>query len=134
MTKVVDASVLVASLVEMGRESRWARAAIAEVPLAAPEFVLAETINVLRRFELSGRISPAEAAAAFHELTLYKLDLYPFAPYAARVWELRANLTSYDAWYVAVAESLNCSLVTLDRRLSRASGPTCEIITLPPGR
>ena len=44
---------------------------------------------------------------------------------------LRENVTSYDAWYVALAEALDCPLVTLDRRLSRASGPTCEFITPP---
>ena len=131
MNRVVDASALAATLVDLGHESRWARAEIADVPLAAPEFALAETTNILRRFELYGRITPAEGAAAFRELLMYKMDLYPFAPYAARIWELRANVTAYDAWYVALAESLGCPLVTLDRRLSRASGPTCEII-MPP--
>ena len=60
------------------------------------------------------------------------MELFPFAPFAERVWALRENLTSYDAWYVALAEVLDCPLVTLDRRLSRASGPVCEIIA-PPG-
>ena len=48
-----------------------------------------------------------------------------------RVWALRDNLTGYDAWYVALAEALDCPIVTLDRRLSRANGPTCDIITPP---
>ena len=55
----------------------------------------------------------------------------PFAPFAERVWVLRANLTSYDAWYVALAEALDCPFATLDRKLGRAHGPRCEII-LPP--
>ena len=53
------------------------------------------------------------------------------APFADRVWALRNNLTSYDAWYVALAEVLDCPLVTIDRKLSRASGPRCEILVPP---
>ena len=56
------------------------------------------------------------------------MQLYPFAPFAERVWSLRDNLTAYDAWYVALAEALDCPLATLDRKLGRASGPTCEFI------
>lgn len=52
--------------------------------------------------------------------------LVPFEPFAERVWELRRNVTSYDAWYVAVAEAFRLPLATLDRRLSRASGPSCR--------
>ena len=59
------------------------------------------------------------------------LELFPFAPFAERIWALRGNLTGYDAWYVALAEALDCPMVTLDRRLSRANGPTCDIITPP---
>lgn len=46
-----------------------------------------------------------------------------------RVWALREDLTSYDAWYVALAEVLECPLATLDRRLSRADGPACGVVT-----
>lgn len=60
-----------------------------------------------------------------------EIELHPFAPFAARVWELRHNLTAYDAWYVAVAESLGCPLVTLDGRLTRAPGPTCAVLASP---
>lgn len=55
----------------------------------------------------------------------------PFAPFAERVWELRANVTSYDAWYVAVAEQFDLPLATLDRRLARSAGPRCRFL-LPP--
>jgi predicted nucleic acid-binding protein len=50
-----------------------------------------------------------------------------FEPFAGRVWELRRNLTSYDAWYVAVAEALDLPLATLDRRLGRATGTSCRV-------
>ena len=61
------------------------------------------------------------------------MELYPFTPVARRVWELRANLTSYDAWYVALAEVLDFPLVTLDLKLSRVPGPRCDVIVPPPG-
>ena len=131
MTVVVDASVLVAALVDSGREGVWAESALAEDSLAGPELVLAEVSNILRRLERIRELSRLEANSAQRDLLRLNLDLFPFAPFADRVWALRRNLTSYDAWYVALAEALDCPLVTLDLRLSRASGPVCEIITPP---
>ena len=93
--------------------------------------LLAETSNILRRLERAGRISPLEATANHRDMLRLDIALFSFAPFAERVWALRENVTSYDAWYVALAEALDCPLVTLDRRLSRASGPTCEFITPP---
>ena len=57
------------------------------------------------------------------------MELFPFVPLAERIWALRGNLTIYDAWCVALAEALDCPLATLDRKLSRAQGPACEVIT-----
>ena len=107
---------------------------IAEGSLIAPELVLVEASNVLRRLERSDQISTAEANLAHKALLRLEIELFPFAPFADRVWELRGSLTCYDAWYVAMAESFDCPLATLDRKLSRASGPTCEIITAPGSR
>lgn len=131
MTVVVDSSVLVESLTDVENEGEWARSALAAGPRVAPELALAEASNVLRRLELAGEISRLEATSAHRDLLRLDLELVPFAPYAERVWALRGNLTCYDAWYVALAEALDCPLMTLDRRLGRASGPTCEI-TVPP--
>ncbi len=131
MTTVVDASVLVAALVDSGHEGRWAESTLAEGHLAAPELALVEASNVLRRLERSEQISRIEATGAYSDLLRLEIQLFPFAPFAERIWALRGGLTSYDAWYVALAEELDCPLVTLDRRLSRASGPTCEIIAPP---
>ena len=128
MTTVVDASVLVAALVDSGHEGMWAESLLAEGGLAGPELALAEASNILRRLERSDQISRIEATTAHGDLLKLDMELFPFAPFAARVWALRGNLTSYDAWYVALAETLDCPLVTLDRRLSRATGPNCEII------
>ena len=133
MTAVVDASVFVALLTDSGDEGEWAKSVVDEGPLAGPHFVLVETSNLLRRLELASRISRTDSADALGALLSRAIHLYPFAPFGERVWELRHNLTCYDAWYVAVAEALACPLLTLDRRLARATGPTCPIIT-PPGR
>ena len=132
MTIVVDASVLVAALVDSGREGVWAESVMAESSLAGPELVLAEVSNILRRLERIREISRLEANSAHRDLLQLDLDLFPFAPFADRVWALRSNLTSYDAWYVALAEALGCPLVTLDRRLNRATGHACEVL-IPPG-
>ena len=128
MTTVVDASVLVAALIDSGHEGKWAESLVAEGRLAGPELVLAEASNILRRLERAEQITRIEAATAYGDLLRLDIELFPFTPFAERVWALRGNLTSYDAWYVALAEALDCPLVTLDRRLSRASGPICEII------
>ena len=131
MTVVADASVLVAALVDSGHEGKWAESAVAAGHLAGPELVLAEATNVLRRLERAGEVSGLEASASQRSLLQLDVELYPFAPFAERVWALRGNLTSYDAWYVALAESLACPLVTLDRRLSRTAGPRCTV-RVPP--
>ena len=131
MTKAVDASVLVAALVDLGPEGAWSEQTVAEGSLIAPELVLVEASNVLRRLERSREISEIEVALAHENLLRLELELFPFAPFADRVWELRKNLTSYDAWYVAMAEAFGCQLATLDLKLSRASGPMCEIVTPP---
>lgn len=131
MTIVVDASVLVAALVDSGREGVWAESVMAERSLAGPELVLAEVSNILRRLERIREISRLEANSAQRDLLRLDLDLFPFTPFADRVWALRNNLTSYDAWYVALAEAFRCPLVTLDRRLARTAGPGCEILTPP---
>ena len=128
MTVVADASVLVAMLVDSGRTGTWAESVVADAPLVGPELALIETTNVLRRLERSSEISRLEATSAFRDLLRLEIFLYPFAPLADRIWELRSNLTSYDAWYVALAEALGCPLLTLDAKLGRASGPRCEIV------
>ena len=132
MITVVDASVLVAALVDSADDGPWSETAIAGDEIASPELVMVETANILRRQARSGQLSRVEAGLAYRSLLQLNLELFPFKPFAARVWELGGNLTSYDAWYVALAEGLDCPLVTLDRKLGRAAGPTCEIIT-PPG-
>lgn len=128
---VVDASVLVAATADDGPEGAWAERVLAGGNLIAPHLVLAEAANVLRRLESAQLLSPLEATAAHADLLRLNLKLVPYEPFAERVWELRANLSSYDAWYVAVAELADMPLATLDWRLTRATGPDCEFL-LPP--
>lgn len=74
--------------------------------------------------------STDEVASLAHiDLLELRVELYAFEPVAQRVWELRSNLTAYDAWYVAVAEALELPLATLDEELARAPGPKCEFLT-----
>ncbi len=128
---VVDSSVLVAALVDGGDTGRWAEERLLGSPLAAPHLVLVETSNILRRSGLVGDLSDEEASLAHADLLELPIDLFAFEPFGPRVWELRADLTAYDAWYVALAETLDSPLITLDHRLARAPGVECAL-ELPP--
>jgi predicted nucleic acid-binding protein len=125
MTLVIDASIIVAALVDTGTEGSWAESLIASEMLAAPELVMVEATNILRRLELATEISPLESELAQKDLMRLDVQLFPFQPFAERIWALRHNVTSYDAWYVALAEALDCSLATLDLKLTKASGAKC---------
>ena len=132
MSLVVDASVLVAAVADGGPDGAWAETLVGGEPLAAPHLALAEAANILRRLAHAGDLGEREAALAHEDLLDLDLELFPYAPFASRVWDLRRTVTAYDAWYVALAESLDAPLATLDRRLARANGPRCRFLT--PGR
>jgi predicted nucleic acid-binding protein len=83
---------------------------------------------------LKGELSPIFAAEALEELRAIRSIRYAFEPFSERVWELRDNLSVYDAWYVALAEWLETDLVTTDQRLMRAPGPRCPIRLLSVSR
>ena len=125
MTLVIDASVIVAGLIDTGTEGIWAESLIASENLLAPELIMVEATNILRRLELAKEISPIESGLAQMDLMRLDVQLFPFNPFAERIWSLRNNLTSYDAWYVALAEALDCPLATLDLKLTKASGARC---------
>lgn len=123
---VLDASVLVAATSDPGPEGRWAERVVEARSLLAPHHVLVEATNILRRLEAATILAARDAEAARQDLLRLDLTLYPFEPFADRIWELRSNLTSYDAWYVALAEALEVPMATLDRRLARVPGTRCE--------
>jgi predicted nucleic acid-binding protein len=128
MTIVIDASALVAALVDSGPDGRWAESLLT-ADLAAPHLLVVEVANVLRRAVASGEITDDIASIAHGDLLDLRVDLVAYDAVADRAWALRHNLTSYDAWSVAVAELLDAPLATLDQRLVNASGPTCTFRT-----
>lgn len=129
MTLVLDASVVVAALVDDGDAGSQALSLLASDHLAAPHLMPAEVANILRRLAAHGAISTDVASLAHDDLLDLAVELLPYDVVAGRIWELRANLTAYDAWYVAVAELVDAPLVTLDERLARAPGPRCVVRT-----
>ena len=126
---VCDASALVAMLVDGGPAGQWATGQLSGVDLVAPHLVLYETANILRRHELAALISPDQAAQAHSDLLDLSIELWPYQLMARRAWELRANLSVYDAAYVALAEDGGAVLVTLDSKLAGAPGIACAVAT-----
>jgi predicted nucleic acid-binding protein len=131
VTAVVDASVVVAALIDDGPVGRWAEELVASTPLAAPHLMPVEAANILRRAALAGDVSDDIASLAHADLQGLAVELFPYDLLADRIWELRGAVTAYDGWYVALAESLKAPLATLDARLTRAPGPRCSFIGPP---
>jgi predicted nucleic acid-binding protein len=131
VTAVVDASVVVAALIDDGPAGRWAEELLASTPLAAPHLMPVEAANILRRAALAGDVSDDIASLAHADLLAVGVELFPYELLAERIWELRGAVTAYDGWYVALAESLKAPLATLDARLVRAPGPRCKFIGPP---
>ncbi|RNI20451.1 type II toxin-antitoxin system VapC family toxin [Flexivirga caeni] len=127
---VVDASVVVATLVGEVTEVATATQRLRGEELADPELVDIEVMSVLRRKVGAGELTPAKARLALNDLRLMPMRRYPNAALLDRCWELRDNLSSYDAVYVALAEALAATLVTADKRLANAPGPQCAIEVL----
>lgn len=127
-TLVVDATVVVAALSDDSDAGRWSAARLVDHDLVAPHLLLVEASNTFRRLELSGELTSARASDANADLVHLRLQLFAYAPLAERVWELRHTVSAYDAWYVALAESLDAPLATLDLRLVRAPGPRCAFV------
>lgn len=128
MSVVLDSSVLVAALLDVGPHGTWAEKVLTRGSLHAPALARAEATNVLRRLERAKLITTPEANGAQDDLMQLNIDLFSFEPFADRIWELRHNVTSYDAWYIALAEALGLPLATLDERLSKSDGVACEFL------
>ena len=126
MTIVPDASVILALLLDGADAGEWSRSLVASESLVAPHLMPVEVAHGLRRALLAKDVSSDAARLAHDDLLSLDVDLHPYEPHGERVWELRGSVTPYDAWYVAVAESIDAPLATLDRRLTRAKGPRCE--------
>lgn len=128
---VIDASVLANALADDEDDGRTARAELrAAGELAAPDLVDVETVAVLRKRWLSGWMSDDRFDSAVADLERLDFERVPTLRLIRRAYELRDNVTAYDATYVALAEALGCELVTGDRRLAGATGPRCPIRVL----
>ncbi len=126
---VVDASVIIEASLGRGMA---ARRLVNEV-LAAPQLLDVEVVHGVRRLTQRGDIGIEHAERALAELALLDIGRFGHEPLVARVWELRHQVSAYDAFYVALAEDLGVPLLTLDGRLSRAHGltTTVELLSAP---
>lgn len=122
---VVDASVIATVLGDDGDEGRRMRERIADERLAAPELLDLEVVSAFRRLCAAGRLTSDRAEAAIIDLRALRVQRVPHRPLVDRCWELRENVTVYDAAYIALAESLDVPLLTADQRLAGAPGARC---------
>jgi predicted nucleic acid-binding protein len=124
---VVDASVVVTALADDGRDGDRARDRLRRERLVAPHLIDVEAASAWRRLAAAGDLDDRRARLALEDLRSLRLDRVPHGPLVERCWELRENLTVYDAAYVALAEVVGVVLVTADSRLANASGTRCAI-------
>jgi predicted nucleic acid-binding protein len=127
---VVDASVVVTALADDGLDGERHRARLAGERLAAPHLLDIEVVSAWRRLAAGGRLDDRRAALARADLRSLPVRRVPHAPLLERCWELRANLTAYDAAYVALAELIGAPLLTADAKLVSVPGVTCAVEVL----
>lgn len=124
---VCDSSALVALLLDSGPDGQWAAERLTGSEPTAPSLAAYEVANIVRRHQLAGLVSAEQADQAHADLLYLAIDYWPYEALAARAWELRQNLSLYDATYVALAELTDTTLVTLDRRIGGAPGVRCAV-------
>ena len=127
---VVDASVIVDSLIDSGTLKQLIALEDTEDWHAAPNFIDVEVLSALRRLEFGGHISAKrarEAVSDFRQFNIMRFDLAELVP---EIWRLRHNISSYDAAYVALANVLDIRIVTRDRRLAKAPGHAATVVLL----
>jgi predicted nucleic acid-binding protein len=124
---VVDASVLLTALLDDGSDGDEARAHLRGESLTAPELIDLEILSAVRGLNLAGKLTSRRAEVALRDLTDLPLKRVAHGPLVGRCWDLRDNLTPYDAAYVALAEAIAAPLVTADRGLAQTPGARCEM-------
>lgn len=111
-----------------GQAGKTARTRLAgEAHLAGPDLIDVETVSVLRKRWQAGDLTARRFRAAVDDLLTLPMDRFPTGPLMIRAYELRSNVTPYDAAYVALAESLGYPLLTADARLAQAPGIRCTV-------
>ncbi|MEA4944883.1 MAG: type II toxin-antitoxin system VapC family toxin [Propionicimonas sp.] len=131
---VVDASVLAVALMDDGQDGDAARGRLRGEDLAAPSLIDLEVASVWRGLARGGHLDAKRARLALDDLRVLPVQRVQHDLLLERCWELRENLTIYDAAYVALAEALEAPLLTGDGRLARAGGPHCTIEVLKTSR
>lgn len=130
---MLDASLLTDALVGAGPQGDAAIARIAATATwHAPHLLPAEVVSAVRGLLTAGHIDAPIAAAAQDRLRRTRVRLHAFDPFHERVWDLRANTTVYDAWYLTLAERLGVALVTTDSKLARVPGIRCPVEVVTP--
>lgn len=124
---VVDASALLEVLLQTDAAAAIETRLFSGETLHAPHLLDLEVAQVLRRYERVGELSAPRAREALEDLRAFRIERYPHHLFLDRVWSLRANVTAYDACYLALAEALDAPLITRDRRLARAAGHGARI-------
>ena len=127
---VVDASILATGLADDGPDGDRVRARLRGERLVAPHVIDLEVSSVWRRLVVAGALDARRAGLAMADLHSLRLERAAHGPLLARCWDLRHNLTVYDASYVALAELMRVVLVTGDRRLGNAPGIRCDVEVL----
>ena len=131
---VVDASCLFEVVADTAGSEVIRRRLAADPDHAAPHVIDAEVLGVIRRHHLTGVLDATAAGQAVDDLGEWPGERYSHQALLARAWELRHTVRSWDALYVALAEALGATLLTLDGRLASAPGPTCPIEVVAPPR
>ena len=124
---VVDASVVAPALADDDEDGDRARERLQGERLVAPELLDLEVVAVIRKALFAGVLDECRAAIALADLADLDLERVSHRPLLVRIWELHRNITPYDAAYVALAETIEATLVTADRRLAQAPGPRCQM-------
>jgi len=128
---VVDASALIEVLLRTPRAAPIEdRLFDEQETLHAPHLLDVEVAQVLRRYAIAGEIDDRRGREALEDLAGFRIRRYSHRPFLDRIWELRQNVTAYDAVYVALAEALDASLLTCDRRLATAPGYDVHVVIL----
>lgn len=124
---VVDTSAVLAALAADEPDPALVQRLAGDGDLHGPHLLDTEVLHALRRMTISGAIGEDRAADALTDFADLAVVRYPHEPLNDRVWELRHNLTAYDATFVALAEALGVPLVTCDRRLAAAPGHRADV-------
>lgn len=124
---VVDASVMFEVVADTPGSDLLRERLVLDPEHAAPHLVDAEVLSVIQTYHRTGRLDTTAASQAVDDLRSWPGERWSHRPLLGRAWGLRANVRGYDALYVALAEALDATLLTLDRRLANVTGIRCAV-------